>query len=185
MEAVYQKKVTNKYYNQRNVAVIVCIVLLVANVLLSLSVLKAREKTVIIPAYLKQSVWVQGELMSSSYLEEMARYFSELLLDVTADNSKYKRDIVLRYVSPEYHNILENELIKEEKKLRKYNLTTDYVVKKIIVDEQNLQAKVIGTLIKYVAGQRVSEKEEKVTIRFGYASGIMLVKEFKRENKKE
>ena len=38
----------------------------------------------------------------------------------------------------------------------------------------------LQNLVKYVAGQRVSESEEKILIKFGYESGIMMVREFKR-----
>jgi hypothetical protein len=64
--------------------------------------------------------------------------------------------------------------------MRKSNLTTDFVIKKIIVNEKNYQGLVVGNLVKYVAGQRVSESEEKILIKFGYESGIMMVREFKR-----
>jgi type IV conjugative transfer system protein TraE len=180
MEIRYSKEIASRYYKQRNIAIIIGMIMLGINGVLSLSILGKREKTVIVPAYLKQTVWTQGELVSASYIEEMSRYFSELLLDSTPDNYKYKRDVILRYVAPSYHNIVEKQLIEEEQKMRKSNLTTDFVIKKIIVNEKNYQGLVVGSLVKYVAGQRVSESEEKILIKFGYESGIMMVREFKR-----
>ena len=180
MEIRYSKEIASRYYKQRNIAIIIGMIMLGINGVLSLSILGKREKTVIVPAYLKQTVWTQGELVSASYIEEMSRYFSELLLDSTPDNYKYKRDVILRYVAPSYHNIVEKQLIEEEQKMRKSNLTTDFVIKKIIVNEKNYQGLVVGNLVKYVAGQRVSESEEKILIKFGYESGIMMVREFKR-----
>ena len=73
MEIGHSKEIASRYYKQRNIAIITGILMLGINGVLSLSILGNKEKTVIVPAYLRQTVWTQGELVSASYIEEMSR----------------------------------------------------------------------------------------------------------------
>ncbi len=56
------------------------------------------EKTVIVPPTIERPFWVKGAETSAEYLEEMSRYLSTLVLNVTPKSIDANIDIFLRYV---------------------------------------------------------------------------------------
>src|SRR5690606_15531655 len=89
---------------QRNWVVAFALVMLLGNILLIAKVFYHRERIIIVPAYLKQSFWAEGEVVSKEYLEEMTMFFANLVLNVTPESMEYQSKVVLKYVSPEFHN---------------------------------------------------------------------------------
>ena len=83
--AIHQKRLT--YLNvQRNLLIALSAILLTIVLLQTLLLFFKKERMIISPPELKQSYWVEGERFSNSYLEEMALFFTHLLLDVTEAN---------------------------------------------------------------------------------------------------
>lgn len=164
---------------QRNGFLVLSIGLLIANIILSVLAFTKNERVIVVPAYLKQSFWNEGSLVSESYIEEMSLFFSHLMLDTTPDSHNYRKDIILRYVAPEYYHILEQKLIEDAKKMQKEGVTTNFAPKQIAVSIKDLKAEIIGTLTSYIAGSRVGQSKEKYELEFVYSGGIFMLKGFK------
>jgi len=163
---------------QRNGFLVISVGLSLCNFLLVGLFFAKKERIIIVPAYLKQSFWNEGSLVSRSYIEEMSMFFANLMLNTTPDSHKYRRDVILRYVAPEgYHNI-EKKLIEEEDLMSKNAVTTQFMPKEIKVDIDRLESSIIGTLTRYIAGDRVGQTKECYHLKFGYSGGIFMLQKF-------
>ena len=81
----YQKRLSHVNV-QRNFLICFAVVMLLVMLLQTLLLFVKQQRVIISPPELKQSYWVQGNLLSKSYVEEMALFFAHLLLDVTESN---------------------------------------------------------------------------------------------------
>jgi conjugal transfer pilus assembly protein TraE len=178
MLANIQKYNISKLLQQRNAFLTVAIGLLLTNILLTIILFNKRERVIIVPAYLKQSFWSEGELVSPHYLEEMALFFAQLMLNASADTQGYRRDVILRYIAPESHTALEKKLLAEQKRFAKEGVATRFMPKGVEVDTSALQVKVKGLLDQYIAGTRVKQSLEEYIVQFTYVGGILMLKDF-------
>jgi len=172
------KENLHSLFKQRNAALVLALGMMVTNIMLGVKVLVSNEKIIVVPAYLKQSFWAEGEVISKEYLEEMTVFFASMMLNVSPESLKYQGDVVLKYVSPELHAPLKQRLFAEEEKMRKQNLTTSFKPKEVQVDMDKGEAVISGILTQYVSGQKVGQVSEKYRACYGYSSGILLLKEF-------
>ncbi len=165
-------------FKQRNAALVMAFGLLVTNMLLGVKVYTKNERVIVVPAYLKQSFWAEGENISKEYLEEMSLFFANLMLNVSAESMSYQREVVLRYVSPEFHGDLKHRLIDEEDKMRQQGLTTTFRAQEVKADVKSGEVIISGTLSQYISGNRVGQVTESYKAIFEYSSGILLLKGF-------
>lgn len=177
MDAFRWRQSLHGLVKQRNGFLTISLGLLVTNIILGISLYTKSERVIIVPAYLKQSFWNEGSLVSDSYIEEMSLFFSKMMLDTTPDSHKYRKDIILRYVAPDHYHELENKLIEDAKRMSKDGVSTTFTPREIKINK--LKAEVIGTLTRYVAGTRVGQSKEKYELEFRYSGGIFMLKTFK------
>jgi conjugal transfer pilus assembly protein TraE len=169
-------------FKQRNWAIAFAVGMMITNVFLGVKVFRKEEKVIVVPAYLKQSFWVEGESVSKEYLEEMTLFFANLLLNVSPESMQYQRDVALKYVSPEFHNTLYQRLIEEEEQLRKQSLSTTFRAKEVKVNLDKGEATVKGILTQYVGDKKAGQAEEIYKATYGYTSGILTLNGFEVED---
>lgn len=161
---LYQKQ--QQLRLQRNILLVLGLVLLFSNILLSIFVLNKADKTIIIPATLAREVAMVEGRFSDSYIEEMTIFFSNLLLDLTPETIDYKSSILLRFVEPSSYHVLQEYFVQEGVKYRKYNLSTNFHVKAIRVLSGGNMAEIDGILTSRFGEE--SMKENKVTYKIEY-----------------
>ena len=174
---LYQKRMGNLSI-QRNALLALNCGLFTITLLLIVLLFFKNEKTIISPPELKQSYWVEGNRFSPSYLEEMALYFTHLLLDVTESNIMPQGEILLRYILPDSYGHFKAKIIQDEKKLKKEQLSLHFLAQDIHVFPSTLTAEVGGDLISYVGSQRVSSVRETYRIVFKQKLGRLFLESF-------
>ncbi|RZI47503.1 type IV conjugative transfer system protein TraE [Rickettsiales endosymbiont of Peranema trichophorum] len=168
----------DRLVKQRNGFLVVSLGLLIANMLLSGLLFMKDERIIVVPAYFKQSFWVEGHLVSEAYIEEMSLFFTKMMLDTTPDSHQYRKDVILRYVAPEYYHDLEKRLIADARRMQKEGVSTMFAPKQVEVNTKELKSEVVGTLTQYVAGTRIGQSKERYELTFGYSGGVFMLKGF-------
>lgn len=163
---LYQKQ--QQLRLQRNILLILGLLLLGSNVLLSIFVFSKAEKTIIVPANLTREATIEGGNFSESYIEEMTIFFSSLLLDLTPETIDYKSSILLRFVEPNSYHTLQEYFVQEGIKHKQYNLSTHFRIKVIRILNHGNIAEIEGILMSRFGEESV--KESKVTYGIEYKS---------------
>ena len=144
------------------------------NILQGIERLTVTEKVVVLPPVIQKDIWIKGNAVSESYLEEWALYLSNLLLNVSKHTIGYQSELALRHVSPELSGKMQVQFKKDAENLTKNNATTTFLPKEIVVDEQKLTVRVTGMFATYVGKEQVSSHEQTYTLKFVFNKGRFL-----------
>ena len=163
--ALYQKRLSHINV-QRNFLLGLTVVMLLVLLLQTLLLFLKQQRFIISPPEVKQSYWVEGNLLSKSYVEEMALFFTHLLLDVTESNLLLQGEVLLRYVTPSAYGDFKNKLLSDHKKLKKQQLSLQFIPQTIDFIKP-LTLDVTGLLINYVGSKKIAQFKE--TYRMGFS----------------
>ncbi|MBP9728915.1 MAG: type IV conjugative transfer system protein TraE [Gammaproteobacteria bacterium] len=136
-----------------------------------------RERIILTPPEFKSSVWIERNRFSQSYLEEMALFFAHLLLDVSESNILPQGDIVLRYVAPESYGSFKTQLLSDENRLKKQQLSLQFYPQSLAF-QKPLVVDIKGILKRYVGSKKISEAQETYQIQFGVRFGRLFLNRF-------
>ena len=164
---------------QRNFLVSMVAILIGLNLIQSLALLFREDKVVVVPADLRQEIWVKGNKVSMTYLEEMGILFADLILETTPKGAAFRRDVILRNSSASGYGSLRLKLLEEEKRLKKMNLSTSFQANSVKVDQNKLAVEIKGHLLRYVGEKRISQSLDVYRFEFEFHRGRLLIKSFK------
>lgn len=152
----------------------VAALLLLSNLMLAGFVLTSdmSEKTIVLPAWVDQPFSVQGDQLSTSYVEQMARHFSHLLLTYHKQNVQYQFDTVLRYTDPAIYNEMKTRFAVDVERIQRNDIRSVFHPMKIHVKENT--AHITGELNGFVGGHLVNTHVKTYELRFNYTSNLTL-----------
>lgn len=165
-------------FKERNQVAIIAAIIAISNVILVAFLFANKERVVLVPAQINTQMWTERKAVSKEYLEEMGLFFAHLLLDVSPHSMGYQRDVILRNVDPANYNGLKHQLIKEEEKYKKENLTTTFRPTKVIVNTATLQTLITGYLTSFVGGRQMQQITDHYVIKFRYDAGRLFIRSF-------
>ena len=164
---------------QRNGFAGLSISLLAIVVIQAFLLLFKNAQTIILPPEVKQSFWVEGNSFSPIYLEEQGMYFTHLLLDVSSSNILAQGEILLRYVDSRHHGEFKNRLFQEEQRLKRDNLSLNFVACECEVFPGEMAIEITGDLNGYVSSKKISCHRETYRLEFNGVKGRLFLKSFK------
>ncbi len=177
MKFLFHQKRLGHLQIQRNgfagLAFILLLIVLLQTVLLFFK----KEKIIISPPELTQSYWVEGDRFSNSYLEEMALFFTHLMLDVSEANILPQGEILLRYVSSNAYGAFKTKLLGDEKRLKSQQLSLQFTPHSVELIEP-MQADITGSLSSYVGSQKISNSQETYRVSFSQHKGRLFLESF-------
>jgi conjugal transfer pilus assembly protein TraE len=163
---------------QRNLLAGLSAILLTTCLIQSACLFFRSEKTIVTPLELDQSFWIEGNRFSPNYLEEMALYYTHLVMDVTPSNFLYQGDVLLRSVDPEYYGPCKQKIFEDHKRLKKENLSLAFTPVECQVYPEELCVEVSGDLVGFVSGKRVSQHRETYKVLFSSKGSRLFLKGF-------
>jgi conjugal transfer pilus assembly protein TraE len=176
-----------KLWQERNGYLILAAGLLMTN-LIQLVItfgIRGQWHTVIVPANLSETVWLNQGTVSVSYLAEMTHYFAKLILDITPDSAAFQRETLLKYVEPEYYGFIKNQLIANEERIKKEAIATSFYPIDVKVDQKNLTATVVGDLKTFVGQECTTTTRRSYFVKYRYHYGRLLLQQFNEVKKNE
>ncbi len=167
----------NRYHqivSQKNFLLGFLGVSLLLNILQVAERLTVTEKIIVLPPSITKDVWIKGNSVSESYLEEWSLYLTNLLLNVSAKTIGYQAELAMRHVSPDFSGKIQKKLVRDTDALQKNNATTTFSPKEIKVIEKTMTVYVTGTFSTYVGKERVSAHEQTYQLNFVFNKGRFL-----------
>lgn len=105
---------------QRNIFLLFSMALACAVILLAILQFSKNERIVIVPTS-GPSFWVENSKVSSSYLENMGIYISDMLLNRSPADVEWKNKAILEHVHPAFFHEIRRQLILDREKILKEN----------------------------------------------------------------
>ena len=141
--------------------------------------LAGTEKTVLVPPNISRSFWVGGDTASSEYLQEMAYWYAGLALTITPESAEYQDELFLKYASPDQAGKLQADMGARADFLKKNNVSTQFSVRSVKVDTDNLKVALSGTLSTFVSDKKAGDRNATYMIGFKFINGKLYVSNFK------
>lgn len=171
----------NKFYKFAMLMMIVtCIVL--ALVVFSMN---GKERTVVTPATLSKSFWVDDEQVSKEYLEQMGVFLAQLELSVTPNTYKYQTETLLKYVHPSAYGALQVELAANGEKLARDNSSTWFTPRLTQVDSSGKRLAITGDFVTFISDKQVSKLPKTYLLEFVYTNAKLYLKTFTEANEND
>jgi conjugal transfer pilus assembly protein TraE len=178
MRMEIQKSLLQHVIGRRNGYLAIACGSLLLNMLLSVGVILmvGREKIVLVPPKIEQTFWVGHNSVSQEYLSEMSHFFATLRFNIKPNAIGGQREVLLRYVSPEYYESLKVELVNEVARMTKEHITTAFFPVEIKTDVKHLEALITGDLITTIGANQLPVRRVTYKISYGNNNYRLLVK---------
>lgn len=178
----YEKKQTNLQYvtSQRNYYRLITIGLLGLTFILSILLFRQNTRTILVPPSIEKPLWVEADRVSADYLERMAIFIINQILDISPASAKYQRNLILPYVAPEFYGDFKTRLENEEEMMSKEQVTTSFSPTSLLVDEEKLTVTVVGNLISFVGRERIDQDQKVYELAFRQKDGVVLLTQFEK-----
>lgn len=169
---------------QRNIFLVFVILLLLITLILSFLLTWKNERIVIVPATLDKEVWLEGSMVSPSYLEQMGCFIGDLLLTRSPASSDMQLTILMRHVDPIFATVLNGKLMSELNKLKKDNASYVFYRTKVIVDPKVLSVSLEGERTLLLGEKVLSNTKEIYRLGFKSFGGQLLLSSIERGDEK-
>ncbi len=172
----------NRITRQRNLFLLLTILLSLSSTLLSIKILVQEERIIMVPP-LTSEVVISNRKVSSSYLEQMSMVFLNSLLDLSATDILHKRDLILKYTSNADSSFAKkiNEYFAESlDKYKHFDLVTYFTVKNMEIDETTGEVIAHGTLTSRYGKHGFESTPTSYRLSFEFSGGYLRLKEFNR-----
>lgn len=166
---------------QKNASYILNLLLGLALILLGIGHITTKGRTILIPMGGADAMWVEHASASPLYLERMAVFFVERLMNNTPTMAAWNHQMALSVVSPEYYGTFQSLLTKEEEEIQRGAISTSFELHSVSSIDR-LLIQVEGTLVSYVRGQEVSREKKTYQVSFKPQGHTFLIHSFKQEN---
>lgn len=134
-----------------------------------------REKTIIVPASINKTFWVEGSTVSKDYLIQMSDYFIQLMYNATPANSEERTNLLLNYVSPKEYTAFEREIGVSNNLIKQTNISTTFYPSLYGCDEKTVTCQVDGEFVATQGSQVVQRQVRQIQIKFEFSSAGMKV----------
>ncbi len=165
---------------QRNLFMGLTLVLAGSLLLISIRLSTFDQKIVLVPGLVTE-MSLSGNHVSSSYLEQMTLIFLSQLLDISSNDIKHKRDLVLKYTSHSseaYSKQINEYFANAENEYQRFDLATHFTVKNMKLDPEKLEVLASGILTSWYGKNGYESMEVTYRINFEYKGGYLRLKEF-------
>ena len=170
-------KVNKEKLQQRNLLLLLCLVLLASNLVLALKIFTSSREIVIVP--FARNEFVIGGKVDEGYLSEMSDLFLGNLLNLTVNNIPLKKRNLLKYVTPGSWRNMDLYFSDLLEKYKGFNLATFFVRKTLKVDPKTLEVIAKGILTLRYGSSGIKEEERCYRLTFEFSYGKLLLAGFK------
>ena len=163
---------------------LVLLVSLALNIVIALIAFRliGHERVILVPPSINKSFWVESDKVSAEYLEQMAYFLVQLVLNVTPQSIDYQSKLLLQYAAPASYGELKTAMAVAGERLKRDGAATVFSPRTINVDEHTLKVAVEGQLTTFISDRRVSEVSKSYLVELQYALGKITIKSFKETN---
>lgn len=169
-----------KVTQQRNFFIVGVIILVISNLLLCLKIFLKEEKIIMVPGITQEMSIIEGRV-SNSYLEECSLLFLSTLLDLTPDTVKYKKDMILKYLSgrsPKELQSIKDYFAKAEAEHIKFTMSTYFTPIKLDLFTKDLKVIAEGKLTSSFGKKGYESRDAKYYLGFDLIGRQLKLKEF-------
>jgi conjugal transfer pilus assembly protein TraE len=137
-----------------------------------------KEKVVVVPPIVNRDFWVSSDTVSDSYLEQMAEFFSSLLLNVTPNSFVTRSEHLLQHVEPNAYAKIKAQLVEQQLEIERRAMSTTFHPSSFKVDRSRLVVELKGQLKILMGNASVESQSKTYQIKFAQHHGRLYIQQF-------
>ncbi len=151
---------------------------LLTNVVLAagLAGIEDKERIVVLPAEPTKSFWMDNRQVSKDYLEQMAVYVLQLVLNNSPETVSSNTKKLLSYVVPDERGQTELMLTKQARRLKSSNASSSFIAESVFADEGNMTVAIAGRNRRFIGSQQTANVKSCWKVAFDYKGSRLWVK---------
>ena len=159
LEKFYKNKLDRYIFENITFRIITIALLMIIIYLVWILSTRINEQKIVFmpPKVITQEMWVKGNEVSKSYLQDMGQFIASNLLNITKDNAKNNVDNIMHLIEPQFYNKVRAELIAQTEYIINNSISRTFFVSSVNADTKGL-IKVMG-VIKDIIGDKVVNSE--------------------------
>ena len=167
LEKFYKNKLDRYIFENITFRIITIALLMIIIYLVWILSTRINEQKIVFmpPKEITQEMWVKGNEVSKSYLQDMGQFIASNLLNITKDNAKNNVDNIMHLIEPQFYNKVRAELIAQTEYIINNSISRTFFVSSVNADTKGL-IKVMG-VIKDIIGDKVVSSENYI-VEIGY-----------------
>lgn len=167
LEKFYKNKLDRYIFENITFRIITIALLMIIIYLVWILSTRINEQKIVFmpPKVITQEMWVKGNEVSKSYLQDMGQFIASNLLNITKDNAKNNVDNIMHLIEPQFYNKVRTELIAQTEYIINNSISRTFFVSSVNTDTKGL-IKVMG-VIKDIIGDKVVNSENYI-VEIGY-----------------
>ena len=167
LEKFYKNKLDRYIFENITFRIITIALLMIIIYLVWILSTRINEQEIVFmpPKVITQEMWVKGNEVSKSYLQDMGQFIASNLLNITKDNAKNNVDNIMHLIEPQFYNKVRAELIAQTEYIINNSISRTFFVSSVNADTKGL-IKVMG-VIKDIIGDKVVNSENYI-VEIGY-----------------
>lgn len=137
----------------------------------------SREKTILVPIGLKKEVWIRGNKVSTSYVEEFSLPLFNHLLTFNKLNAHSRFNFVLKHTDPKYYEELKSKLYSDGERITRNDISSVFHPIELIVKRvgPKYQSIIKGELISLIGSDVIKKKIESFEMVFSYRNNFLSI----------
>jgi conjugal transfer pilus assembly protein TraE len=138
------------------------------------------HRTTIVPPTVNRAFWVEEEAVDPAYLEQMAVYLLQLVLNATPATADLNVTALLRYIGPEAYGKIETSLRNQAAELKAGSISMAFYPRQVTTAEGLANTIAVGGVISsWAADRRLPDRPVNYLIKFRYAGGKLSLSDLK------
>jgi conjugal transfer pilus assembly protein TraE len=149
-----------------------------ANFILAVMALQVKNthRETLVPPTINKTFWVDGEKVSTEYLEQMGKFIADLALSSTPLNCDTQKTLLLKYVSPASYSSIRTQLDANCKIIKDLRMALYFNITDVITQEGTNQIVFRGVMNRWLGDKKLGNKATAYRVAFVYAGGKIMLK---------
>jgi conjugal transfer pilus assembly protein TraE len=144
---------------------VLCLILamgIIANVVF----FRKKDRIVIVPPKVEKALWVESDMISESYLEQMGLFFATFSANMSPVNAEYNTKVLSEYTDPAAYATLKNDISAQGAYFKKNNITQAFFPEAVRCDPREKSVSVEGQAIRYIGTVKVGQEKVIMHVKF-------------------
>jgi len=163
------------------------LILLIIFIVQSFVVVKlySKKTVIVLPPKVDKEFWVSGDTLSRTYLEQVAYFIADRLLNVSPENVKSSIDMILPFFTtePEQLRKLKEKLVEYENEIIENEIYQSFYPMKFLIAKDSFKRpylRVEGIVRRTSGDVYIGQRKAYVNIFFKVRSGRLIVYELEK-----
>jgi conjugal transfer pilus assembly protein TraE len=146
---------------------------------------KTVERTILVPPEISRTMWIEGDQVSAEYLEDMASFIAQLILNTTPMGVDHQGAVLKRYACSDGYGILDSLIRQSALRLKQDSATTLFSIRQMRVDRVNKKIAMQGVQSVFVGERAVGQENKTYVMALAMPAGKLCVKDFYESTAKD